>query len=98
MLLITVALYELFLFFTGKGVPTHRFFIPIGLIVGVSYVLFARRLGQPHLTKKHWKLGFLMMAMGVVTGIGIIFIFMALIWTDADVRCHFKDPPNNEVV
>src|SRR4051812_47235551 len=60
--------------------------IPVWIGVGVIFLWYAHLLATKELTWKHWKLGWFLIPLGVVTGYGIIFIFMALIWNDADVR------------
>jgi hypothetical protein len=69
--------------------------LPLAWIaIGVMYILFAIRLRQPNLNHKHWFLGFLLMACGIVTGIGLPLIFSALMWSDADVKTHFTTAPS----
>jgi hypothetical protein len=58
--------------------------------VGMIFIWYAHLLATKELTWKHWKLGWFLIPLGIVTGYGIIFIFMALIWNDTDVRANFR--------
>lgn len=65
----------------------------VWLCVGSTFIWYARILATADLTTKHWKLGWILIPLGIVTGYGIIFLFMALIWGDDDVKRNFRRPP-----
>jgi uncharacterized membrane protein len=62
----------------------------VWLAVGTVFLWYARVLATANLTRKHWRLGWWLIPLGIVTGYGIIFLFMALIWGDDDVKAHFR--------
>lgn len=64
----------------------------VWIIVGSIFIWYAYILATAELTTKHWKLGWFLIPLGILTGYGIIFVFMALIWNDGDVKAHFKRP------
>ena len=66
----------------------------VWLAVGIIFIWYARILATADLTMKHWKLGWFLIPLGLVTGYGIIFLFMLLIWGDADVKANFNRPKN----
>ena len=62
----------------------------VWMLIGLLNIWYSLHLRREDLRTKDWVLGFLVMLAGALTGIGVPLLFMALIWTDADVKAVFK--------
>jgi uncharacterized membrane protein HdeD (DUF308 family) len=60
------------------------------LFIGVLHIWYSLHLRRENLGTKDWVLGFFVMLAGALTGIGVPLLFMALIWTDSDVKAVFR--------
>ena len=82
---------------SGSRIPEPEWFMwlwmVVWFVVGFTFIYYARILATAELTTKHWKMGWMLIPLGMLTGYGMIFVFMGLIWGDDDVKAHFEPDP-----